>query len=266
MTDAPIIVAALYKFVSIDDVAAVRASLLALCIEQKIKGTLLVAPEGLNGTIAGVRADIDYVLAAIRALPGYADLEHKESFAAAMPFKRLKVRLKREIVTMGVPDIDPVHRVGNYVAPEDWNSLIAAPDVVVIDTRNDFEVAYGTFENAVNPQTTSFGQFPAWFDAHAEEFKGKKIAMFCTGGIRCEKSTAYAKSKGFEEVYHLKGGILKYLEIMPQEASLWQGSCFVFDERVALRHGLEIEVPEENPKNIDGHANAYQRDEYPGRR
>jgi UPF0176 protein len=240
MTDAYFIVAALYKFVHINDVAAVRAQLLDVCKAQNIKGTLLVAPEGLNGTIAGKRTEIDHVLSVLRALPECAELEHKESFAVTMPFKRLKVRLKREIVTMGVPDIDPVHRVGTYVEPQQWNALISDPDIVLIDTRNDFEVAYGTFDQAINPQTTSFRQFPLWFDAHAEEFKGKKIAMFCTGGIRCEKATAYAKSKGFEHVYHLKGGILKYLETMPQEASKWQGDCFVFDERVALGHGLEI--------------------------
>jgi UPF0176 protein len=240
MTDGPFIVAALYKFVPVEDVAAVRAHLLEVCRVQQVRGTLLVAPEGLNGTLAGTRVGIDTVLVAIRALPGCAEIEHKESCAVTMPFKRLKVRLKREIVTMGVPDIDPVHRVGTYVEPQQWNALISDPDVVVIDTRNDFEIGHGTFENAINPHTASFGQFPAWFDAQAEQFAGKKIAMFCTGGIRCEKATAYAKSKGFDDVYHLKGGILKYLETMPQNASKWQGDCFVFDERVALGHGLEI--------------------------
>jgi UPF0176 protein len=240
MTEAQFIVAALYKFVRINDVATVRVQLLDVCKAQHVKGTLLVATEGLNGTIAGKRSQIDHVLSALRALPNCAGLEHKESFAVTMPFKRLKVRLKREIVTMGVPDIDPVHCVGTYVEPQLWNALISDPDVVVIDTRNDFEIGHGTFMNAINPHTASFGQFPSWFDNQAGQFAGKKIAMFCTGGIRCEKATAYAKSKGFDDVYHLKGGILKYLETMPQETSLWQGDCFVFDERVALGHGLEI--------------------------
>ncbi len=236
----PLIVAALYKFARFDTVQEIRTSLLSVCGVNEIKGTLLVAPEGINGTIAGSRGGIDAVLSAIRALPGCASLEYKESFARTMPFKRLKVRLKKEIVTMGVLNIDPRHTVGSYIEPQDWNELLADPDVVVVDTRNDFEISHGTFDNAINPVTNSFGQFPAWFDAHSNDFKGKKIAMFCTGGIRCEKATAYAKSKGFEDVYHLKGGILKYLETVPEDVSLWRGECFVFDERVALGHGLEI--------------------------
>jgi UPF0176 protein len=202
-------------------------------------GTLLLAGEGINGTIAGPRAGIDAVLAHIRALPGCADLEWKESTAQTMPFGRMKVRLKREIVTMGVPGTDPRHLVGSYVAPEDWNALISAPDVAVIDTRNDYEVAIGSFRGAVDPGTTSFRDFPAWWEENRGRFHNKRIAMFCTGGIRCEKSTAFLKAQGVEEVYHLKGGILKYLEQVPEDQSLWQGGCFVFDERVAVGHGLE---------------------------
>lgn len=202
-------------------------------------GTLLLAKEGINGTIAGDRAGIDAVLAHVRALPGCSDLEWKESTASVAPFHRMKVRLKKEIVTMGQPDVDPVAQVGNYVDPADWNDLISAPDVAVIDTRNDYEVAIGTFEGAVDPQTKSFGEFPAWWEKNKERFHNKKIAMFCTGGIRCEKSTNYLMGQGVEEVYHLKGGILKYLEDMPQDDSKWEGECFVFDARVSVGHGLE---------------------------
>ena len=238
------IVAALYKFTGFPDPAALRGPLMAVCAAEGVKGTLLLASEGINGTIAGTRAGVDRVLAHLRALPGCADLEWKESHAEAMPFGKLKVRIKREIVTMGVPGTDPRALVGSYVAPADWNALIAAPDVAVIDTRNDYEVAIGTFRGAVDPETASFRDFPAWWAANKDRFHNKRIAMFCTGGIRCEKSTAFLKAQGVEEVYHLKGGILKYLEEVPEGESLWEGGCFVFDERVAVGHGLR-ELPHE---------------------
>lgn len=241
MTGAsPITVAALYHFTQVEDPAAVRGPLLTLCEQVGIKGTLLLAREGINGTIAGGENAIAQVLGAIRALPGCADLEVKFSRAEAMPFHRMKVRLKREIVTMGQPDIDPTLSVGRYVAAEDWNALIADPDTVVIDTRNDYEVRVGTFAGAVDPHTASFREFPDWFRAHRDELLSgkKKVAMFCTGGIRCEKSTSFLRAEGIDEVYHLKGGILKYLEQVPESESLWQGECFVFDERVAVGHGL----------------------------
>ena len=233
-----LIVAALYQFTRFPDPAALRSGLLEVCAAQGVKGSLLLAPEGINGTIAGTREGIDTVLAAIRALPGCAGLEWKESFADAMPFGRMKLKLKREIVTMGQPDVDPLARVGNYVQPREWNALISDPDTVVIDTRNDYEVAIGTFQGAVDPGTRSFGAFPDWWQAHRDQFAGKRIAMFCTGGIRCEKSTNYLLGQGLNEVYHLKGGILKYLEEVPADDSLWQGECFVFDDRVSVGHGL----------------------------
>ena len=232
-------IAALYHFTRFDDVAAVQGPLLDLCKSRGINGTLLLASEGINGTIAGDRAGIDAVLAHIRDLPGCADLDWKESTATTPPFHRMKVRLKREIVTMGQPNVDPVARVGNYVDAADWNDLISAPDVAVIDTRNDYEVAIGTFDGAVDPQTKSFGEFPAWWEHNKHRFHNKKIAMFCTGGIRCEKSTNYLMGQGLEDVYHLKGGILKYLEEVPQEDSKWGGDCFVFDARVSVGHGLK---------------------------
>ena len=231
-------IAALYHFTRFDDPAALKPALRELCLAQDVKGTLLLAGEGINGTIAGPRAGIDAVIAHLRALPGCADLEWKEATSATPPFPRMKVRLKREIVTMGQPDVDPAARTGHYVAPQDWNDLIRAPDVAVIDTRNDYEVAIGTFEGAIDPQTRSFGEFPAWWEANKERFHNKRIAMFCTGGIRCEKSTNYLLGQGVEEVYHLKGGILKYLEEVPEEDSTWQGDCFVFDARVSVGHGL----------------------------
>lgn len=239
---APLVVAALYKFVRFDDITALRGPLLQVCEDAGVKGTLLLAPEGINGTIAGTRDGIDRVLAAIRVLPDCADLEHKESGAETMPFYRMKVRLKKEIVTMGVTDIDPARHAGTYVDPADWNALISDPEVIVIDTRNDYEVGIGTFRGAINPETRSFGEFPGWFRAFRERLpadRAPKIAMFCTGGIRCEKSTAFLKSEGIDAVYHLKGGILKYLETVPAEQSLWDGECFVFDQRVAVGHGLE---------------------------
>ena len=233
------IVAALYHFTPFPDPAAIRGPLTDIASVHNVKGTLLLAREGINGTIAGSRAGIDAVLAHIRALPGCASLDWKESTAASAPFPRLKVRLKREIVTMGQPDVDPRASVGHYIAPEDWNSLISAPDVAVIDTRNDYEVAIGTFKGAVDPLTKTFRDFPAWWEENKERFHNKRIAMFCTGGIRCEKSTDWLLQQGVPEVYHLKGGILKYLEEVPAETSLWEGECFVFDGRVSVGHGLQ---------------------------
>ena len=232
-------VAALYHFTRFDDPAALRGPLLDLCKSKGIMGTLLLAKEGVNGTIAGDRAGIDAVLAHLRGLPGCAALEWKESTSSVAPFHRMKVRLKKEIVTMGQPDVDPIAQVGNYVDAADWNDLITAPDVAVIDTRNDYEVAIGTFEGAVDPETQSFGEFPAWWEKNKHRFHNKRIAMFCTGGIRCEKSTNYLMGQGVEDVYHLKGGILKYLEEVPQEDSKWDGDCFVFDARVSVGHGLK---------------------------
>jgi UPF0176 protein len=240
--DLPICVAALYRFAVIPDCAAIRAPLADLCRTEGIRGTLLLAREGINGTIAGSDAGIARVVAAIREIAGLAELEVKYSRAPALPFHRMKVRIKREIVTMGQPHIDPLAGTGHYVAPHDWNRLIADPDTIVIDTRNDYEVAIGTFAGAIDPQTRSFRDFPAWFRAERERLLGEgvspKVAMFCTGGIRCEKSTAFLRAEGVDEVYHLQGGILKYLETVPPEESLWQGECFVFDHRVAVGHGL----------------------------
>ena len=233
-----ITVAALYHFTRLPDPAALRAGLLGVCTANRIKGSILLASEGVNGTIAGTRTGIDAVLGHLRALPGCAGLVHKESPAETIPFARMKVRLKREIVTMGQPDVDPLAAVGHYVTPQDWNALISAPDVAVIDTRNDYEVQIGTFAGAVDPQTQTFREFPAWWQANKDRFHNKRIAMFCTGGIRCEKSTNYLMSQGVTDVFHLQGGILKYLEDVAPDQSLWQGECFVFDERVSVGHGL----------------------------
>ncbi|MEZ0231626.1 MAG: rhodanese-related sulfurtransferase [Methylophilaceae bacterium] len=235
-----IIVAALYKFASLPDYKEMQPSLLALCINQGIKGTLLLAEEGINGTVAGTRTAIDTLIEHLHADPRLADLDHKESFADTMPFYRMKVRLKKEIVTLGVPGIDPNKKVGTYVKPEDWNALISDPDVILIDTRNDYEYDIGTFQGAVDPHTTTFREFPDYVSKNLDPNKHKKVAMFCTGGIRCEKASSYMMEQGFEEVYHLQGGILKYLENVPAEESLWEGECFVFDQRVAVRHGLEL--------------------------
>ena len=234
-------VAALYRFTPFADHRALKEPLLKACQDAGIKGTILLAHEGINGTIAGPEGGVAAVLDHIRTLPGCADLEVKFSTASEMPFYRMKVRLKREIVTMGQPDVDPTASVGRYVDPADWNALIADPDTVVIDTRNDYEVAVGTFEGAVDPNTKSFRDFPKWFEENREDLlEGKKrVAMFCTGGIRCEKSTSYLRSQGVEDVFHLKGGILKYLETVPEEDSTWRGDCFVFDERVTVKHGLK---------------------------
>ncbi len=234
-----IVVAALYKFVAWANFEALRGPLEDVCRQNGVQGTILLASEGINGTIAGSDDGIRAVIDHIKALPGCADLEWKTSIANEMPFKRMKVRLKREIVTMGVADIDPNTEVGTYVEPDDWNALISDPDIVVIDTRNDYEVALGSFEGAINPETRAFRDFPEWAARHIEPHRQKKVAMFCTGGIRCEKATALVKRLGVEEVFHLKGGILKYLEQVPEEESLWQGECFVFDERVSVGPGLK---------------------------
>jgi len=238
-------VAALYRFTRFEDPAAIREPLAALCCRLGVKGTLLLAREGINGTIAGEDAAVEAVLEHLRALPGCEDLTPKTAWAERMPFHRMKVRLKKEIVTLGEPDLDPTD-AGTYVAPGDWNALIADPDVVVIDTRNDYEVAVGRFERAVDPGTASFSEFPAWFRAYRQTLETErgpdaaplKVAMYCTGGIRCEKSTAFLKAEGVEDVFHLKGGVLDYLEQVPEPESLWLGECFVFDERVAVGHGL----------------------------
>ncbi|UTW13735.1 oxygen-dependent tRNA uridine(34) hydroxylase TrhO [Marinobacterium rhizophilum] len=234
-----IVVCALYKFATLEDFESLRQPLHDLMETQGVRGTLLLAREGVNGTVAGSRAGIDAVLDWLRSDSRLADLSHKESFSDEMPFYRTKVKLKKEIVTMGVEGIDPRQVVGTYVKPQDWNSLIADPDVVVVDTRNDYEVQIGTFARAVNPQTKTFREFPAFVKQNLDPARHPKVAMFCTGGIRCEKSTAYLKEQGFDEVYHLEGGILKYLEEVPQEESLWQGECFVFDNRVTVNHDLE---------------------------
>jgi UPF0176 protein len=233
--------AALYKFVDLPDFVAQREPLQRCCDDNAVKGTLLLAREGVNGTIAGPEAGVRAVLAHLRAIPGLASLTHKESWSSKPPFLRMKVRLKKEIVTLRVPELDPNKTVGQYVKPQDWNALLADPDVVLIDTRNDYEVKIGTFKGAINPDIKTFTELPAWIDAQPalQGAKKPKVAMFCTGGIRCEKSTALMKMKGFDEVYHLEGGILKYLEEVPPEQSTWDGECFVFDERVSVGHGLK---------------------------
>lgn len=234
-----VVVAALYKFVSLTDYQELQAPLLSFCQQQNIKGTILLAREGVNGTIAGSRTEIDAVLGFLRSDARLADLEHKESYTETPPFEKMKVRLKREIVTLGIPEVDPNEKVGTYVSAEEWNDLISDTDVKVIDTRNDYEVSIGTFKKAENPQTQTFREFPEYISKNLDPNKHKKVALFCTGGIRCEKASSYMLAQGFEQVYHLKGGILKYLEEVPQAESLWEGECFVFDERVAVRHGLE---------------------------
>ena len=232
--------AALYKFVSLPDYKHLQAPILAECERNNIKGTLLLAEEGINGTIAGLPADIHNVLDFLRKDPRFSDLEHKESYADEHPFYRMKVRLKKEIVTLGVQGVSPTKQVGTYVKPEDWNALISDPDVILIDTRNDYEVDIGTFKGALDPKTTTFREFPEYVANNLDKTKHKKVAMFCTGGIRCEKASSYMMDQGFEEVFHLQGGILKYLETVPEEQSLWQGECFVFDQRVAVKHNLEV--------------------------
>lgn len=233
------VVAALYKFVHLADYVSLRDALYDHMVANKVKGTLLLAEEGINGTICGLREGVDAVKAWLDADGRFDGMSYKESLSDELAFYRTKVKLKKEIVTMGVEGINPAHIVGTYVKGDDWNQLISDPDTILIDTRNDYEVAIGTFKNAVNPNTTTFREFPQWAAQNLDKTKHKKVAMFCTGGIRCEKSTAYLKEQGFDEVYHLDGGILKYLEEMPAENSLWQGECFVFDQRVAVKHGLE---------------------------
>jgi UPF0176 protein len=239
-----ITVAALYRFASFDAPAAFQPAIAALAQENGVKGTILLAHEGINGTIAGPAQGIDAVISYLRTLPGCSDLDIKYSHADKMPFYRLKVRVKKEIVTMGVAGIDPKREVGTYVQPEDWNALISDPETILIDTRNDYEVAIGTFDGAIDPKTKAFSEFPAWFREHRDALtssgKAQKFAMFCTGGIRCEKSTAFLKAEGIEDVYHLEGGILRYLETVPPEDSKWHGECFVFDDRVSVKHGLEL--------------------------
>ncbi|MDH4040335.1 MAG: rhodanese-related sulfurtransferase [Gammaproteobacteria bacterium] len=236
---ADFIVAALYKFVTLSDFHELREPLLDVCQAAGTRGTLLLASEGINGTIAGSRDGVDRVLAYLRADPRLADLDHKESVDDHMPFHRMKVKLKKEIVTMGVAGIDPNRAVGTYVRPADWNALVSDPDVLLIDTRNDYEYGIGSFRGAVDPHTTTFREFPEFVRTHLDPRKQKKIAMFCTGGIRCEKASAFMLQEGFEEVYHLQGGILKYLEEVPEQESIWEGECFVFDNRVAVNHRLE---------------------------
>jgi UPF0176 protein len=239
---AEIRVASLYQFTHFEDCSSIQHLLKQVCEQSGVRGTLIIAPEGINGTIAGSDGGISNVLRHIRSLPGCADIAVKDSSAGETPFQRLKVKIKPEIVTMGEPDISPLDGVGEYVAPAEWNDLICDPDTIVIDTRNRYEVEVGTFKGAINPATDRFRDFPNWFrERRASLTKGgaPKIAMFCTGGIRCEKATALLKAEGIEKVYHLQGGILKYLEEVPAEASLWEGECFVFDERVSLAHGLE---------------------------
>jgi UPF0176 protein len=236
------IVCALYKFVTLENYEAMRQPLLDAMLENHIKGTLLLAAEGINGTISGPREGIDNLLAYLNADVRINPVSSKESLHDDAPFYRTKVKLKKEIVTLGVEGIDPLKTVGTYVKPQEWNTLISDPDVTVIDTRNDYEIEIGTFKHAIDPKTQTFREFPEYVKEHLDPSKNKKVAMFCTGGIRCEKSTAYLKEQGFDEVYHLEGGILQYLEDVPKEESLWEGDCFVFDNRVAVNHDLEKSI------------------------
>jgi UPF0176 protein len=233
-TETSVVVAAFYYFTELSDYKALQIPLKDFCEIHQLKGTILLAKEGINSTIAGSREAIDALLAYLRSDPRLQNLEHKESYCQGVPFQRMKVKLKKEIVTLGVPDIDPRYRVGTYVDPHDWNALIAEPDVIVIDTRNNYEVEFGTFKGAINPNLETFGEFPNYVQEQLNPEKHQKVAMFCTGGIRCEKASAYMLSQGFSEVYHLKGGILKYIEEIPQEESAWEGGCFVFDDRVSV--------------------------------
>lgn len=234
------IVATFYKFITISDLEAKKQQIYNWCRENKIKGTIILASEGINGTIAGSEKALASILTLLRSLDDLADLEHKESTAQKPPFARLKVKVKSEIVTLGLPEVDPNQQVGTYVNPQDWNEIISDPEVVVIDTRNDYEIEIGSFKRAKNPDTESFREFPEYIAKNLDPKQNPKVAMFCTGGIRCEKASSYMLSQGFKEVYHLKGGILKYLEHVPPEESLWEGECFVFDERVAVKEGLEL--------------------------
>ena len=234
------LVATFYRFTTFEDHASLQGPIEACCTAHDVRGIILLAPEGINATISGTRDGVMAVIDHLKENPRLADLTWKESQADRQPFRKMRVRLKREIVTMGVEGIDPAHLTGTYVKPEDWNALISDPDVIVIDTRNDYEVAIGSFQNAIDPEIESFGQLPEWLDDRIDPERQPRVAMFCTGGIRCEKSTALLKQSGVREVYHLEGGILKYLERIPEEESLWNGECFVFDERVAVGHGLEV--------------------------
>jgi len=234
-----ITVAALYHFATLEDFQAMRQPLQDVCQQHGIRGSLLLAREGINGTVAGSRDGIDALLGYLRADERLKALDHKESQASAMPFYRMKVKLKKEIVTLGVEGVDPNVCVGTYVEPKDWNAIIADPEVLVLDTRNDYEYQIGTFKGALDPNTETFREFPAYVAEHCDHTKQKKVAMFCTGGIRCEKASAFMLQQGYAEVFHLKGGILKYLEEIPEAESLWQGECFVFDDRVSVKHGLE---------------------------
>lgn len=228
------VVAAFYHFTDLLDYETLQAPLKEFCDIHQLKGTILLAKEGINSTIAGSREAIAALLTYLRTDPRLQNLEHKESYCKGIPFQRMKVRLKKEIVTLGVPDIDPRHRVGTYVDPQDWNALINDPDVLIIDTRNNYEVEFGTFKGAINPHLETFGEFPDYVRSQLTPEKHQKVAMFCTGGIRCEKASAYMLSQGFDEVYHLKGGILRYLEEVSAEESIWEGECFVFDDRVSI--------------------------------
>ncbi len=232
-------VATFYKFVALPDYVALQQPLKEVCQAQSVKGTILLAKEGINGTIAGTRQGVDAVLSYLKSDKRLSNVDIKESRAVKPPFEKLKVRLKKEIVTIGLPAVSPVKQVGTYVPAQQWNEIISDPEVTVIDTRNNYEVGMGTFQRAQNPETATFNEFPDYAKETLDPGKHKKIAMFCTGGIRCEKASSYLLSQGFEEVYHLKGGILKYLEEVPEAESLWEGECFVFDERVAIKHGLE---------------------------
>jgi UPF0176 protein len=234
------VVAALYKFADLPDCEQIQKNLSSLCNRHGIKGTLILANEGINGTVAGTRIAVDALKDFLHTDKRFHGVEYKESFAPKNPFYRMKVRLKKEIVTLGVPGINPAKKAGTYVEPEEWNAIIQDPDVVLIDTRNDYEVAIGTFKGAIDPKTTCFTEFPKYVRENLDPKKNKKVAMVCTGGIRCEKASAFMLKEGFETVYHLKGGILKYLENISEESSLWQGDCFVFDQRVAVKHGLQL--------------------------
>ena len=260
-TTQPIVVSALYHFVTLDEYQEMRQPLYDFMIENHIKGTILLAKEGINGTVAGLKPSIEKLHSWLRSDERLKELRTKESYDETMPFYRTRVKLKKEIVTMGVQGIDPNHIVGTYVKPEDWNALISDPDVTIIDTRNNYEYAIGSFKNAINPETETFRQFPDYVKQNLNPKKHKKVAMFCTGGIRCEKSTAYLKEQGFDEVYHLQGGILKYLETVAEEETLWDGECFVFDNRVSVDHQLNkgtydqchacrLPITEENKRDI----------------
>lgn len=240
MTSQNYTVAAFYRFHPLVDIAGIRERLLPALKAAGAKGSVLLAEEGVNGTLAAPADQIEFALNAVVTLCGLPELDRKYSPVTTLPFLRLKVRLKKEIVTIGNVRANPNEMVGEYVEAKDWNALISDPEVIIVDTRNDYEYRVGTFRNAIDPSTESFSQFPAWVNSNLHNMKGKKIATFCTGGIRCEKATSYMRHEGFEKVYHLKGGILKYLEDVPPEQSLWDGACYVFDERVAVGHGLEI--------------------------